>query len=97
MNSRLGAHRHSPSPVPKQVGKTRATCPGTVEKVTAPPTADKRMTGKYMLDVFGGPGFLAKTSNHLGSRGNVLDAKLGPRYDMTKAHVLTRIRQDVFA
>ena len=41
------------------------------------------MTGKYMLDVFGGPGFLAKASNHMGLRGYVLDTKCGPRYDVT--------------
>ena len=46
-----------------------------------------------LIDVFGGPGFLTKAANH----GNVLDTKLGPRYDMTKPHVLTRIRQDVSA
>ena len=55
------------------------------------------MTGKYMLDVFGGPGFLEKASNDLGLRGYVLDTKLGPRYDVTKPLVLTRIREDVSA
>ena len=35
----------------------------------AHPSVHKRMTGKKMLDVFGGPGFLAKASNHLGLRG----------------------------
>ena len=50
-----------------------------------------------MLDVFGGPGFLAKASNHLVLRGYVLDMKFGPRYDVTKPLVLTRIRQDVSA
>ena len=50
-----------------------------------------------MLDVFGGPGFLAKASNHLGLRGDVLDTKFGPRSDVTQPLVLTRIRQDVYA
>ena len=49
------------------------------------------------VDVFGGPGFLAKASNHLGLRGYVLDTKFGPRYDVTKLFVLFRIRQDVSA
>ena len=66
-----------------------------LETVVANPSARKRMTGKYMLDVFGGHGFLAKASNHLGLRGYVLDAKFGSRYDVTKPLVLTRIRQDV--
>ena len=55
------------------------------------------MTGKYMLDVFGGSGFFAKASNHLGVRGNVLDTKFGAKYDVTKLLVLTHIRQDVSA
>ena len=52
-----------------------------------------------MLDVFGGPGFLAKATNHLGLLGYVLDTKFGLRYDvtMTTLLVLTRIRQDVAA
>ena len=60
-------------------------------------SAHNRMTGKYMLDVFGGPGFLAKASNHLRLRDYVLDTKFGPRHDVTKPFVLTRIRQDVSA
>ena len=55
------------------------------------------MTGKYMLDVFGGSGFFTKATNHLGLRGYVLDSKFGPRYDVTQPLVLTRIRQDVSA
>ena len=50
-----------------------------------------------MLDVFGGSGFLAKATNHLGLRGYVLDTMFGPRYDVTKLLVLTRIRQDISA
>ena len=50
-----------------------------------------------MLNVFGGSGFLAKATNHLGSRGDVFDTKFGPWYDVTQPFVLTRIRQDVSA
>ena len=48
-----------------------------------------------MLDVFSGLRFLAKATNHLGLRGYGLDTKFGPRFDVTKPLVLTRIRQDV--
>ena len=37
-----------------------------------------------MLDVFGGPGFLAKATNHPGLSSYVLDTKFGPIYDVTK-------------
>ena len=50
------------------------------------------MTGKYLLDMFGGSGFLSKATNHLGLRGYVLDTKVGPRYEVTKPLVLTRVR-----
>ena len=60
---------------PRLAGSTRPTCRGIVDKATAIPSAHKRMTGKYTLDVFGGPGFVAKASNHLGLRGYVLDTK----------------------
>ena len=36
------------------------------------------MTGKSVLDVFGGSGFVAKVSNQLGLRVCVLDTKVGP-------------------
>ena len=87
----------SPSRGPKQAGNTRATCRGTGDRAIANPSAHKRMTGKRMLDVFGGPGFLAKATNHLGLRGYVLDTRFGPRYDVTKPLVIARIRQDVSA
>ena len=64
-------------------------------KATESPAAHRRMTGKYMIDVFGGSGFLTKVTNQLGLRGYVLDTKLGARYDVTQPIVLTRIRQDV--
>ena len=57
----------------------RETCRGIVNKASASPAVHQRMTGQYMLDVFGGPGFLAKASNHLGLRGYVLNTKFGPR------------------
>ena len=66
-------------------------------KTTTILAAHKRVTGKCMLDVFGGSGFLAKATNHLGLRGYVLDTGVGPRYDVTKPLVLTSIRQDVSA
>ena len=54
------------------------------------------MTGKDVIDVFGGHGFLAKASNHLGLRGCVLDTKFGARSDETNLF-LARNRQDVAA
>ena len=91
-SSRLQLSR---SPAPKQVGNTRATCRGIVDREI--PAVHKRMTGKYMLDVFGGPGFLATASNLLGLCGHALDTKFGARYDVTIALVLNRVRQDVSA
>ena len=55
------------------------------------------MTGKYMFDVFGGLGFLAKAKNHLGLRGCVPDTKFEPKYHVTMLLVHARIRQDVSA
>ena len=79
----------SRSPAPKQVGSPRATCRGIVDNAIAHPSAQKRMTGKYMLDVFGGSGFVAKASNHLVLRGYVLDTKFGSKYGVTKSLLLT--------
>ena len=67
----------------------------TVDTATVSPSSHKWMTAKYMLDVFGGARFLARTTNHLGLRGCVLDTKFGPRYDVTKPLVLTRIRHNI--
>ena len=75
----------SPANAPKQAGNTRATCRGIVD---TSPSAHKRMTGNYLLDVFGRPGFLAKATNHLGLRACVLDAKFGTRCDMTRPSVV---------
>ena len=44
---------------------------------------------KVYADVFGGSGFVAKATDHLGLRGYVLDTKFGPRCDLTKLLVLT--------
>ena len=71
----------SPMSPPKQ---SRATCRGVVDQAFADPVVHKRMTGKYMLDVFGGSGFVAKATAHLGLRGNVLDTKFWRRYNVTK-------------
>ena len=49
------------------------------------PAAHRRMSGKHV----------GKASNHLGLRCYVLDTKFGPKYDVTKPLVRTRIRQDV--
>ena len=84
---------HSPSYAPKQVGNSRVRYRGIFDGAIANPPAHKRMTGKCMLHVFGRPGFLAKAWNHLGLRGDVLDAKCGLRHDVTQPPVLTRIRQ----
>ena len=43
--------------------------------MTVRPAAHKRMTGKAMLDVFGGSGFLTDVTNHSGQRGCVLDTE----------------------
>ena len=86
----------SPSPAP-QAGNTRATSRGIVDMATSGPPGHRRTTGEYLLDVFGGSGFLSKATNHLGLRCHVLDTKFGPRYDVTQSLVLTRIRHDVSA
>ena len=50
-----------------------------------------------MLDVLGGDDFLSDATHRLGSRGRVLDRKLGPRYDVSRPIVLTTIQQGVSA
>ena len=49
------------------------------------------MTGKYVLDVFGGSRFLTKATNQIVLRGYVLDTKFCPAYYVPKPLVLTRI------
>ena len=66
---------HSPSPAAKQVGNTRATCRSVIDKTIPSPAVHKRMTRNNFRDVFGGPGFLSKATNHLGPRSYVLDTK----------------------
>ena len=88
----------SPSPSLKQAGNTCGTCRGIVDRAMATPSAHKRMTGKYMPDVFGG--LLAKATNNLGLRGRVLGTKLGPRCDVTKhpcshQHSTGRLRRKI--
>ena len=90
MSSAAGRLPPSRSPDPKQAENVGSTCRGT-----APPRAHKRMIGKYVLDVFGGPGFVAKASTNLVYVSTCVTPKFGPRYDVTKSLVLTRIRQDV--
>ena len=87
----------SPATAPRQAKNTRATCRGIVDRSIANPPAHKRLAGEYILDVFGGPAFLAKSSNHLGLRGYVLDTILGAMYDVIKPLVFTRIRKYVSA
>ena len=71
-------------------------CCGVVDQAFADPAVYKRMTGKFLIDVFGGSGFVAKATYHLGLRGRVLDTKFGLRCDVTQPTV-TSIRQDVSA
>ena len=83
----------SPSPTPKQVGNTRATCRGVIDKTIPSPAVRNRMTGNYFMDVFGGFGFLSKATNHLGLRGCVLDTKFGPWYDATQPYQISTRRR----
>ena len=41
------------------------------------PAVQKRMSGRYLLDVFGGSGFLATAANHLGLRGHWSQVRRG--------------------
>ena len=69
-SSRLAADYHSlPCPFRDRLETSRATCQGIVDKATASLAAHKRITGKCMIDVFGGSGFLTKATNHSGLRG----------------------------
>ena len=47
------------------------------------------MTGKPVLDVFGGNDFLTKATHRLGLCGHVPETKFGPKYDVTQPIVLT--------
>ena len=75
--TKLYKNKNEVIPAPKQVGNTRATCTGVIDRAIPSLAAHSRMAGQCMLDVFGGPGFLANASNHLGLRGHVLDTKFG--------------------
>ena len=67
----------SRSPAPIQVGNTRATCRGIVNKGTAHSSAHKHMTRMYLLNLFGGLGFVAKATNHVCLRVFVLGTQEG--------------------
>ena len=73
----------------KQSGNTRATCRGVVDQAIADPVVRKRTKSMCLT--------CSVDLASLGVRGNVLDTKFGPRYDVKKPLVLTRIRQDVSA
>ena len=81
----IGGRLSAVSQDTKQAGNTCATCRGIVDRATASPLVHKRMTGKFLLDVFSGPGFFAKASHHVALRGNVLDTKFGPKVWRDKA------------
>ena len=64
----------------------------------ADPAAHQRMTEKFLLDVFGGSGFVANATKHFGLAWICArHKKFGPRYGVTKPLVLARIRQDASA
>ena len=67
----------SRSPAPIQVGNTRTTCRGIVNKGTSHSSAHKHMTRMYLLDLFGGLGFVAKATNHVCLRVFVLGTQEG--------------------
>ena len=56
----------SPAPAPRQAGNTRATCRGNVDNATTSPAPHKRLTGKLLLHLFGGSGFLAESDRSFG-------------------------------
>ena len=82
----------SPRPLRSKL-ETLAQSRSIVDKATASPATRKRMTGKCL---FCGYDFLAKAAKHLGFRDNVLDTKLGPKYDVTKPFVLRIRRKNLF-
>ena len=96
--SRLAADCHSlPRSLRDKLETLAQRAEVLVDQAIADPSVRKRMTGKYMFDVFGGNGFLTQATNQLGLRGSVLDTTVGLRYGVTQPIVLTRMRQDVFA
>ena len=84
------------SPLRHMLGTLAQRARGIVGRTFVNPPAQKRMNGKYMLDVFGGVGAMAKT-DLLGLRGYVFDTKFGSRYDVQEPVVLIRTRQDAYA
>ena len=87
----------SPMSAPKQIRYTCATCRCVVDQAFTDPAVHKRMTGKCMLGVFGGSGFVAKATNSFGIVWICARHKIWPRYVVTQPLPLTRIRQDVSA
>ena len=78
-SSRLAADYHSVAHSLQDKVETPAQrSQGIVDKATASPAAHKRMTGKSVLDVFGGSVFLTKAAHRLGLRGYVLARSLVP-------------------
>ena len=57
----------SPSPAPKRVGNTRATCRGVIDKTIPSPAVRQLMTGKSFIDVFGGSGHTVEGDKSSGS------------------------------
>ena len=84
-SSRLAAECHSLSLTLRCKLETRATCRGIVGRTGVTASSHRRMTDTYMLDVFGGSGFLEKTSDHLVLRGYVL-----------RSEVWVQVRRDEF-
>ena len=77
-SSRLAADYHSL--FTSETGwKHSRYVPMIVDRSIANPSGHKHMTGKYVVDVVGGPGSLTKATHHLGLRGCVLDTNFGLR------------------
>ena len=86
MKSRLAADYHSlPRPLRSKLeALARLAEVLLTRQLQVRRLSDSFITGNYMFDVFGGLAYVAKTTNHLCLRGYVLDAKFGPKYDLTK-------------
>ena len=96
-SSRLAATTTlSAAPAPSQAGNTRATSRGIVDsncKSGGSQTDDRSVFARCVRWSW----FPPKNDDDCCLRDCVLDTKFGPRYDVTKPLVLTRIRQDVSA
>ena len=76
-----------------QVENTRATSRCVVDETISNPAAHRRMTGKCLIACSVALDSCQKRQIILALRGHVLDAKFGPRYDVTQPFVFNRIRQ----